>query len=719
MNVNLFPVFVVSLLSASSALGQETPDSVATTPDKMLDEVVVSATRPVISTSAEKTTYRVEDDPDSRAMTLLDMLRKVPGVTVGAQDNVTVNGSSQFAVEIDGKPNPMFSQNPGKILKAIPASVVSSIEVISSPGARYDAEGVGGIINIVMKSVGTSSEDGYTATIGLEGGNVNLGGNLFAMMQKGVLGLTLNFSKNHGDMPTMNISIDRAEDSGYRSLQSGDMINSFDNTYASLDASLRLSEADILSLSGSWSLNCFRNPFTALSQSFMHDSPLQHYIMNTATDSRSTSVSAGADYTHFFGSNRAHKLNVAYQFVTAPSRTIYQSFYSQADVADPTVIPEDYASENRSNMPEHIARAEYSLPIGDMHTIEAGGKMTWRRSTSESTDLDYHHNTTIAAAFASYGVRVGDFSGKAGLRYEHTAQKAHFLSGRGTDFSANYSNFVPSASVAWQSGPATFLSLAYSMRISRPGIYYLNPYSDDHNPLEVTQGNPGLAPERHNNLDLTFNHLFGSLMGNARLSYSFCNDGLTSLSTVRDGVKYTTFANALHNRNVALTLFASWRIGEKTTLMLNATPRFQSMHAAGLSNHGWTLSAYASLQQKLPWKLNLGVNIFAMTPQLMLQGRGMSQFVHMLTLGRGFLADDALNVTISAVNPFYARMNIKQIECGPGFTSRLTGHMDMRLVQVSVSWRIGNLKKNVQTRDHIDSDAVNSTGSSTSPQIPM
>ena len=97
-----------------------------------------------------KMTYDVQADNDAKSNTVLDMLRKVPMVTVDGQDNITVNGQSSFKVYVDGKPNIMFSSNPSQIFKSMPASAVKNIEVITNPGAKYDAEGVGGVLNIVM-----------------------------------------------------------------------------------------------------------------------------------------------------------------------------------------------------------------------------------------------------------------------------------------------------------------------------------------------------------------------------------------------------------------------------------------------------------------------------------------------------------------------------------------------------------------------------------------
>ena len=116
----------------------------------MLKGVEIVAQKPLVKMDVDKMSYNVAEDEDSKSYTVLDMLRKVPMVTVDGQDNITVNGSSSFKVYVDGLPNVMFSSNPSMVFKSMPATAVKSIEVVTNPGAKYDAEGAAGILNIVM-----------------------------------------------------------------------------------------------------------------------------------------------------------------------------------------------------------------------------------------------------------------------------------------------------------------------------------------------------------------------------------------------------------------------------------------------------------------------------------------------------------------------------------------------------------------------------------------
>ena len=126
-----------------------------------LGQVEIVAQKPLVKADIDKIEYNVQDDPDAQSNSVLEMLRKVPLVTVDGEDNIQVNGSSSFKVYVNGKPNNMMSNNPTEVLKSMPANSIKHIEVITNPGPKYDAEGVGGILNIV--TVGSGLE-GYTAT---------------------------------------------------------------------------------------------------------------------------------------------------------------------------------------------------------------------------------------------------------------------------------------------------------------------------------------------------------------------------------------------------------------------------------------------------------------------------------------------------------------------------------------------------------------------------
>lgn len=139
---------------------------------EVLKNTEVVAQKLLVKAEIDRLTYNVEDDPDAQTNTTLEMLRKVPLVTVDGEDNIQVNGSGSFKVHVNGKPNTLMSNNPKEVLRSLPASTIKRIEVITDPGAKYDAEGVGGILNIVTTD---ARMQGYNATLGVQARNTGLG----------------------------------------------------------------------------------------------------------------------------------------------------------------------------------------------------------------------------------------------------------------------------------------------------------------------------------------------------------------------------------------------------------------------------------------------------------------------------------------------------------------------------------------------------------------
>ena len=147
----VFITFALTIM-VTLVMAQETKTTAndSVTWSKDLEGVTVTRMRRLAKADADKITYDVKNDDDAKASTVLDMLRKVPMVSVDGEDNITVNGSSSFKVYVDGKPNMMMSSAPSQVFKSMPASMAKSIEVVTNPGAKYDAEGGAGVLNIVM-----------------------------------------------------------------------------------------------------------------------------------------------------------------------------------------------------------------------------------------------------------------------------------------------------------------------------------------------------------------------------------------------------------------------------------------------------------------------------------------------------------------------------------------------------------------------------------------
>ena len=193
----------------------EAADSISSLYDE-LDEFVITAKKDVVKSDGAKLTYDLEQDKTSKGQSVLDALRKVPMVSVDGQDNIRVKGDSNFKIYVNGKEDPMLTANASRVLKAMPAESVSKIEVITEPGARYDAEGTGGILNLVTERKQT--KEGYTGSLSLNTGSQTDGASAYARVKYGnvTADANVNFAENlwqkqhsQNNTETTDISSDR------------------------------------------------------------------------------------------------------------------------------------------------------------------------------------------------------------------------------------------------------------------------------------------------------------------------------------------------------------------------------------------------------------------------------------------------------------------------------------------------------------------------------
>ena len=629
---------------------------------KDLDGVTVTRMRRLVKADADKLSYDVKNDEDAKASTVLDMLRKVPMVSVDGEDNITVNGSSSFKVYVDGKPNMMMSSAPSQVFKSMPASMVKSIEVVTNPGAKYDAEGGAGVLNIVMNKEmmtmmgGGESLNGYNGTLRVQAGNRQLGGSAFVSGQQGKLSYSTNitYSKQTPTTTTMEREQTGAMSSTMISESESKMKIPF--TMGNLTLGYELDAKSSIGLTaGITSFNMNSDGLTKTTfGGGMYGTGFSYGNTND-TKMRRTSFNGSLDYQRFLNDARTSSITLTYQLTYAPTKSEMESGFDQSTTFPGMDLTNRY-SENKERTTDHIFQMDYTTPLGTANTLNAGLKYSFRRATSDAdyylqgvySDLmssEYKYNNSILAGYAELVSRFGNFSSKAGLRYEQTWQDVSYQLGKGNDFSTHYGNLVPSASLSYSLNPATNIALTYNMRISRPGITYLNPYVDRSNPTMLSYGNPDLDTEKSHNIGLAFNSFSAKMMFSVNLRHSFTDNAIESYSFYdSNNLLNTTYDNTAKN---SLNAYVNWLVHKNTRLFLNGAVDYSDMRskALDLQNHGWHANVMAGLQQTLPWNIKLSAYVITSTKSYNLQG--WSSGFNMLTgtLSKSFF-DDKLTISV-------------------------------------------------------------------------
>ncbi|MBQ2045839.1 MAG: TonB-dependent receptor [Muribaculaceae bacterium] len=692
---------------------------------EVLSEVTVMAQRPLITKEIDRIGYDVQADADSKTATIIEMLRKVPMVSVDAQNNITVKGSSNFKVYKNGRPNTSFSNNPKEVLSAIPASMIKRIEVITEPGAKYDAEGVGAILNIV-----TNDDTTIKGIMGNVSAQINTLGT-----PQGSLWLTSQIDKvaisAYAGTYNMNKAISESEStSHYIYKDSGASMDYISKgyhkgwgTWFGADASWEPDTLNLFNISFNGYWHDLDVPGTTSTQMTAADgTPIYSYNAKYHYPQSYLDFTGNVSYqrsTH----RKGETFNISYLVSTTDqNQDQTQEFYDMVNM--PVAYTGTHSLFNL-NFIEHTIQADYTRPFAKYHTIDVGAKYILRDNHSTTTNQylgvdttfsDFSHLTQVLAGYGEYRFKWKSLSAKAGIRYEYSHLNAKFNDGSQPNFSKNLNDWVPSAALSWQVNDANSLTFNYASRINRPGISYLNPAVEEH-VNSTSQGNPNLSSARHNSMKLTYMLIRPKFNLNVSANYEFSNNGIVSYVTATDNHIYSTYKNVGRNNTLFLDANIQWSITPTTQLNAygSAYRAEYEIKEQGLQQARWQWGASARLTQQLPWKLRLEVaggrnsgnvnNVYSYTENITNDG-----WNYYLSLQRSFLKEDRLTVSIFALNPIGQSSQVSQQNYVDGDYTGYTKTKMMntgKLAMLRVAYRFGSVNAQVKkTSKSISNDDI-------------
>ena len=680
----------------------------------MLKGVEIVAQKPLVKMDVDKMSYNVAEDEDAKSNTVLDMLRKVPMVTVDGQDNITVNGSSSFKVYVDGMPNVMFNSNPSMVFKSMPATAVKSIEVVTNPGAKYDAEGAGGVLNIIMNKQNpqaAQSMNGYNGTVRASGGNKSISGGAFISGQQGKLSYSANVMTTYSKPGTTDTEMEITQNNpnGTSQLMTSSNKVTIPFTMGNLTLGYQIDSVSALNVTASInSLNIKSNGNSTTTMG--GGSYGKGFSYGSSTDMRNsrTSFSGSIDYQRFFNKEHTQSLALTYQLNYSPSTVKSDNiFNTTSSIIDLT----NRYSENKEKTTDHTFQIDYTMPIATGQTLSFGTKLQLRNATSDAkyykkgvydptSSMDYEYKNSILAGYGEYAGNFGKIGAKAGLRYEQTWQNVEYHLGNGDDFKKNYGSLVPSASLQYTIGQGSNLGLTYNMRISRPGITYLNPYVDKTNPTTRTYGNTDLDVEKNHNLALVYNMFTPKLMLNLNLHHNFTDNAIEQYSFYdAQNLLNTTYGNIVRRHQTGLNGYVNWLAAKNTRLFLNGALNYTDLRSNTLSqsNSGWSANAMIGLQQALPADFKLSVYAMTSTKNYTLQGWSGGFNLITANISKSLLKDK-LNLSLMGMMGLNkgGNINIESHSQGKDFTSHTLTKVPLYGFTFTVSYTFGNSKRQAQ-----------------------
>ena len=680
----------------------------------MLKGVEVIAQKPLVKMDVDKMSYNVAEDEDSKSNTVLDMLRKVPMVTVDGQDNISVNGSSSFKVYVDGMPNAMFSSNPSMVFKSMPATAVKNIEVLTNPGAKYDAEGATGVLNIVMNKMdpqAAQSMNGYNGTIRLNGGNRQLGAGAFLSGQQGKLSYSTNVMTSYVTPGNTTTETRQIQDNGASQIQTTENDVKVPVTMGSLTLGYQIDDKSVLNLTAQVNTLTMKSKGTALTLMGGYGNDFSFGGTTDMKNSRA-SFSGSLDYQHFFNKEHTQSLALTYQLDYSPATTeMTYNFGTTSEFIDLT----NRYSNNEDKTTNHIFQVDYTMPLGTGQTLSFGSKLQFHDATSDakyylkdvydpSSSSEYEYKNTILAGYGEYATNFNKIGFKAGLRYEHTWQDVAYRLGNGENFKKDYGCLVPTTSLQYNLGMGSNLGLTYNMRISRPGITYLNPYVDKTDPIALTYGNPELDVEKNHNISLVYNMFTAKLMINLNLHHNFVDNAISQYSFYdTNNLLNNTYGNVVKRHQTGLSGYVNYLLAKDTRIFFNGGLNYTDLRSDALaqSNNGWTANAMVGLQQTLPLDLKLSLFAITSTKSYTLQGWTGGFNLLSTSLSKSLLKDK-LNLSVSGSLGLNknGNINIDSESRGKNFTSYTIARVPISGVTFTVSYTFGNSK--MRANQHVN-----------------
>ncbi len=674
-----------------------------------LDEVVVEGERELIEDKVDRIVYNAEQDLTTAGGDASDVLRRVPLLSVDLDGNVSLRGSSNITVLIDGKPSTITAGNLADALKQIPADEIKSVEVITSPSARYDAEGTGGIINIITKK---NNLQGGTLSINTSAGYRGSSLGLNAGYRVGKLGLSLGGNGYSGynilgSIDNEQIVTDQFGNELSRTNQFAETVSSRISGRYNFGWDYTFNKYHFIGGGVNYRIFDARNDENDRLTEITDSNGTRSFTQDVFTLTNSNSIDVNFNYIRSFEEKGKEISLISLYSQDARNNDFTIDNLSGAN-------PVDTKNENISYNKEFTVQLDYVEPLGDKARLEAGLKNISRTVTSDfqlyrrqdggsytevegvSVSNFFNYTQNVSAAFISGLVELPqDFTVQAGGRYEYTVISANFSDEQDLDI-GDYGSFVPSINLSKKLKNNNTLKFGYSRRLARPSLQFLNPNIDAANPLNISQGNPDLLPEFTDQVELSLSRFKRATSLNVSAFVRTTNGSIQSVSeTIGQDTIYTTYQNIGEQDAYGLNAFGSIRKGKLTlnggvdafyTVLTNNidNPLFNAQ------NEGFVFNARLFGSYKLTERWQLQMFGFYRSSRVQLQGYTNPFYIYSLSINRNFKNDKG-SIGIGANNFVTPRSYLDSEIITPFFTQRNTRELQLLNFRINFSYRFGKL----------------------------
>jgi len=704
-----------------------------------LDAVEVIGEKTTVEVRLDKKIYNIGKDITTSGGNVSDALNNVPSVTVDVDGAIALRGNSNVRILINGRPSALAGFGSTDALRQLPADAIESVEVITSPSARYDAEGTAGILNIILRKEKTLGFNGtVNATVGFPAAS-QLNTNLNLRTDKFNFFTTLGYSYRE---PPGNAF--------------------FDNTYASGEYSRILENRDIIrqssSFNGNIGLAYFLTEKSSLTGSFFTrfsdgrdrtENNTQRFA-NSILDSRTfrfeeeneddTNYQFALNYQNTFN-DEGHKLTADLQYSRGEEAIFTDIGENQIFPNDALIALEKVQEGEIQN--EYLIQMDYVLPIGDKQfeigyrgdfeeevtsfQLDTLNQNTGQFELNQALTNTFSFDENVHAIYTQYGDKLSEnLSFLLGLRFENTVLKGEInsefdtteleeLLGEEVDlnFNKNYPGLFPTLNLIYEIAENENLSLGYNRRINRPRGWFINPFPSRSSRTNIFQGNPDLDPSFATALDLGYLKRWDQLTLTSSIYYQRETD---SFETIQEETGQVTSDGIRIIRSIPINLSTEQRYGAEAGILynpakwlrLNGSFNFFSFNSDGefngvdfgASNVSWfsRFSSKVSLPAKIEWQ----TNAFYRGPRENAQTKTRGYLSLDLAFSKDiFKEKGTVTVNVSDLLNSRKRMSFTQT---PSFTTDSEFHWRERQINLSFIYRINQKKERNGGRERGNGD---------------
>src|SRR5882757_5147261 len=685
----------------------------------ILKEVVVNSQRPMVEQSDDKIVFNVEDDPTNKTETAIDILRKTPFITVDGEDNIKVNGKSNFKVLLNSRETSMFARNIKEALRGFPGAVISKIEVITTPSAKYDGEGIGGLINIITKK----KVVGYNGTLSSfsrtsdklnnfsVNGNAKVGKIGFSVfLNSGFSDPVLQHNTNTTIPSTQNIYTKRTLDGG--------QYTSSNWSFGNAELSWEFDSLHTLSLYtniDSWS-NKTMSDQTITTDFPSSPSTLSYYNLNNKVNN--PGVNVGSDFIKHFKKIKEREFSLRFLGEFGKNDAKLNSFQDNPG-------PDRYLINNSNAInDQYTIQADNSIPVSKNGKFEGGMKAILRRASSDfqslvkydvadsyqtnATNTDhFKYNQDVISLYSMYSLRLKKSSFRFGARVEYTNVNGDFVSSN-TQVKHNYATLLPNIQFTNRVTTVTTLVFAYTKRLQRPYIYDLNPFVYNNDSLNISFGNPDLGPQTSHALSAQLRYGKGNTFAGINIEGSYSGNKILQYSSFdpSTGITKTTSLNIGKEIQSSLNLNFSTKITPRWSLFVNGSLRYSTVKNnsnSSQSNSGFGCNFNVNTSYKFTDKFVVSSFLGLWKEPQTIQTTYPFNTWHNVAFNYK-LFKDKINISLRAVNYVEKTHDFKTITKDQNFYNINMTRLPRRAAVLALTWNFGKLTENVSKKKGVNND---------------